>query len=482
MPIVIVNINPDPLVFDMKRNLLILLYALLCSTTVYTAKAQDNAYVDMTTISKKNHLFVIALAKGDKQAGVWFDLNQNGTKEEDEAYDKVPADPNDDVVKLIPIPQNKQLRIYGELNELSVGDSITTLDITHCPSIEKLFMNHNLLNELDVSQSVNMRMMQVYYNPLKKIDVTQCTKLFHLGIAHTEIATADLSQNAAMKELVCVDTKIDKLNLSGMPKLEQLYCGHTPLTTLDLSVCPGLKQLQIDSTQITEIDLSNNLALTELVVLGAPITTIDVSKNKNLTYLNVAKTKITTLDIAQNTLLETLRLYQNALTEIDFKGLKQLNDIHMYSNRIGETNMEKVIESLETPETGGNIIVIDTQDTHEQNVCNSLQVGKAVRKKWKVYDYMAGDNNGYNRYPGTAPNKIESLTQAGIKLQMQKQQLTLVVPQAMEGVKLHIYATNGIEMITPTILHSGRNTVDLTYVPNGVYVLKVNNYSTKIQK
>ena len=79
---------------------------------------------------------------------------------------------------------------------------------------------------------------------LTSLDVSGCPSLTKLNCHRSQLTSLNLSQNPALTELDCSENKLTSLDLSQTPALTKLDCSENKLTSLDLSPCPNLKSLK----------------------------------------------------------------------------------------------------------------------------------------------------------------------------------------------------------------------------------------------
>lgn len=98
-----------------------------------------------------------------KGKGCFIDVNGNAIKDNGEEVSD-----NSSTLKTVSL-QSPSLNIYGDVIEAFTcsNQSLNSLDITHCPSIQALNCNSNELTSLDVSKNVNLRLLTVSNNRIR---------------------------------------------------------------------------------------------------------------------------------------------------------------------------------------------------------------------------------------------------------------------------------------------------------------------------
>ena len=139
---------------------------------------------------------------------------------------------------------SQTITIRGDVTDLFCCiHSLTSLDVSGCPSLTKLHCYNSQLTSLDLSRNPALTKLYCYRNKLTSLD---------------------LSKNPALTELNCSENKLESLNLSKNPALTELDCSENKLTSLDLTTTAPLVELNCSNNQLTALDVSQNAALTSL--------------------------------------------------------------------------------------------------------------------------------------------------------------------------------------------------------------------------
>ena len=99
---------------------------------------------------------------------------------------------------------------------------------------------------------------------LTSLDVSGCPSLTKLHCYNSQLTSLDLSRNPALTKLYCYRNKLTSLDLSKNPALTELDCSENKLTSLDLTTTAPLVELNCSNNQLTALDVSQNAALTSL--------------------------------------------------------------------------------------------------------------------------------------------------------------------------------------------------------------------------
>ena len=235
-------------------------------------------------------------------------------------------------------------------------------------------------------------------NNLTAIDVSHNTALKVLSLSSNQITTLDVSNNTALVSLNCLANQLTSLDVSHNTALRTLYCGENNFTSLDVSHNTALDILYCDKNQLTSLDVSHNTILTSLNCSDNHLTAINLSHNTALRELSTNNNPLLQLDLSHNTALRELECTGNQLSELDLSVCTELIFVSCYNNQINVENMENLVNSLPTVQSGV-FEVIDLESDTEQNVITNIQVATAREKGWNVHDSASND------YDGSAPSE-----------------------------------------------------------------------------
>lgn len=292
-------------------------------------------------------------------------------------------------------------------------DSIYSLDITGCPTLEELTCPDNYLTEIDLSKSVNMKTLVCYNNDITSLDLSACPKLYQLDCNANPVAALDLKANSELVFLTCGSTKVQKLDLSGCTKLEELIAPNTSVEEINLT---GLAQLTKvicnQNGKLRKLTLAGNTALSTLEASDCAIEQIDISDATALTYLTLGNNQLSTFT-ASNPSVESIDLRGNKLQEITLPECKNLQVVTLYNNLIKGAAMTAFMNSLPEAKKSAyfrapKIELIATDNPQERNICLVSDVKIATDKGWEIFGNEEATST-VSPYAGAAlyPVKLE---------------------------------------------------------------------------
>ena len=224
------------------------------------------------------------------------------------------------------------------LNELNCLDNLlTSLDVSGCTSLTSLgYINNALLTSLNVSGCTSLTdYLTIADIPLTSLDVSGCTSLTDLVIARTPLTSLDVSGFTSLSVLSCSDNQLTSLDVSGCTSLTELECRDNPiLTSLNVSGCTSLTVLNCPRNQLTSMDVSGCTSLSELSCFDNNLASLDVSTCKSLNKLNCYNNNLASLNVSGCTSLSVLSCSDNQLTSLDVSTCKSLNTLECHNNKI----------------------------------------------------------------------------------------------------------------------------------------------------
>lgn len=342
---------------------------------------QSTNYSATLTTEKKapDSWILIVDAKEEDREGVWLDFNGNGICEEGEK-----PSPREFGGFMVKPMSSSTLTIYGKLTMLNCQDNkLIALDITNSPYLEELNCGQNKLQSVDLTQNKVLKKLEIYGMNLQTLDLTHNPQLESVKCYGNLLTSLNLSNNPLIKSLGCDENKLKTLDLSQQTKLESLMANNNKLTTVDLSNCVELENVTLFENQLESLVLGNLPKLKELYAYNNQLSSINVAGCPQLVYLSIGMNKLTALDLSQN---------------------KAIADVFCPINFLGDEAVTTLIANLpdRTSETEqGKLYIIDTDIVpSDGNFCSKENVAIATSKKWSVYDYRQGKNEGANPYSG----------------------------------------------------------------------------------
>ena len=154
---------------------------------------------------------------------------------------------NDDVIVTQDIDVNKdgQISIQEvenvralDLNEYDENGNflyqLSNIDeIKYFISIESLFVDYNLLENLDISKNIKLKYLSCYRNELETLKLNSA--ITFPDCSFNNLSVLDLSNTVNLISLQCNSNQLISLDVSNNTALINLYCSNNPLETLTIS-------------------------------------------------------------------------------------------------------------------------------------------------------------------------------------------------------------------------------------------------------
>lgn len=181
---------------------------------------------------------------------------------------------------------------------------LTELDVSNCPSIQRLIAGSTQVTEIDLSDKSALTGLFIAISGITDVDLSNCSSLREIECSQSSIRTLDFSNcrnigiihcwGCGLEELIlpqeasnlsdiwCMMNELTELDLSGCNNLLALYCYANHLTNLDLTNCRLLRFLACSANELTELDVSCCPDLEQLFTAGNHLSDLDLSSNPNL--------------------------------------------------------------------------------------------------------------------------------------------------------------------------------------------------------
>ena len=442
------------------------------------------------------------LANNEDAGKAWIDFNGNGVKDTNEIIKE----------NGMPIYLKKSVPTivaYGKFSAFDCGslqtadNSISSIDISHAPSLAVLTAYSNELTELDVTNNPNLAQVSCAKNKIAKVNFSQSAKMQVVELSENNLTSLDLSACEELKAVFAMNNEISSLELPASSQMEMLIVPFNKLTSIDLRanknllqfVCEGNKieslnvadlrklyLLSCGSNKLKNLDLRNNASLRLLrYENNDDLEPVDLSNLVNLYQLYCGTKKLTELDVTHMPAIYELDCSEASLTKLLIPKENILHLVSCYSNKLDEQTIRGLVDRLcdrykvNTEEfEAGSLYAINTSNSEEGNFVSVYAADVARSKGWDTYDWQDGENKGKNPYAGK-PGAVELLQTEAAALYptVASEAITLSIPNK-EDARVQIYALDGT-LVLSTVATSSKTTIDVSSLSEGVYFLHVAN-------
>lgn len=198
-------------------------------------------------------------------------------------------------LKKIDLSNNMRLQ-YLDLGANPFGEE--PLFIGKLPLLQVLEIESvgNISPDFDLANFPQLKSFAAFSSKsLTHLDPSGCPGIERISVDVTGLTSIDVSKNPELRILNISDTFITSIDVSNNTVLEQLYVGHGgsyasnyKFSTLDVSNNPKLAYLFAQNNSIRTIDISNNPMLTDLQMEDNLLEAFDCSANPRLNNLDIS--------------------------------------------------------------------------------------------------------------------------------------------------------------------------------------------------
>lgn len=320
---------------------------------------------------------------------------------------------NNRLASSLDVSQNTKLvKLFCNNNEIDF------LDLTNSPDLEELYcFNNPFLETLNVSQNVNLRILE-FSNTivLDAVDVSNCPLLERLLAENSNLSSIDLSNNSLLNNLTLSFNNLGSLDVTNNTALQFLRCRENNLTELDVSMNPALVLIDCEVNNISSLNVDQNPELVFLACDDNQISALDLSKNAKMKWL-----------LCEDNQLESLNV-KNGNNEI-FIEIGARNNPNLFCMQVDNVSTIENIMSL----------LIDNQVVLSQN-CSTLSSPEERLASLELY-------------PNPSSNE-------------------LILTEINTMTNFIVYSAQG-SVVKEGILIPGKNTINLSTINGGAYVLKL---------
>ena len=195
---------------------------------------------------------------------------------------------------------------------------LTSLNVSGCRELSILNCYNSRLSELNISGCVNLSSLDCRGNDLTKLDLGDCTKLSRLNCSDNKLTALKISSpNLTM--LNCVSNFITAIDVRNQTKLEEFFCNDNKISSLDLTGCTSLVELDCrNMSSLVSLILTNCRALKILYCTNSSLKLLELTPCAELTHLYCAGNRLQpSLDLSKCKNLQELNCIANSgLTEL----------------------------------------------------------------------------------------------------------------------------------------------------------------------
>jgi len=141
------------------------------------------------------------------------------------------------------------------------GSTLDGLDVSNCPALERVTLNHNAITNLDFTGNEFVTSVDVAYNNLTSLSfAADSIYLADLRVGYNESLSSILGSYPQLETFYAQRCNFSALDFSNMPFLLDVQLQNNPLTELTLDKCPSIDYINLDGC----INGTTSLSLFEL--------------------------------------------------------------------------------------------------------------------------------------------------------------------------------------------------------------------------
>lgn len=167
----------------------------------------------------------------------------------------------------------------GRLTAVNFSNSgvVGVLDLEDCSALTYVSCYWCKLTGVNITGCPLITDLEVDHNSIPSIDISGCPELSILWLGKNQLTELDVSNNPLLTKLSCSENQLTELDVTNCPLLTYLDVGTNNLTELDVTNCTELWEFTCKANKLTELDLSNCTKLERFRSLGNMFKTLDIS-------------------------------------------------------------------------------------------------------------------------------------------------------------------------------------------------------------
>ena len=301
--------------------------------------------------------------------------------------------------------------------------SITSIDLSKFPKLERLEIQDYAITSLDATYSTMLGVVEivrcrdftsikvdtqrddlgVYLNYLPKLTSMENCVFNHVSYVEfykTGIQDIDMSDHPTLGSL-CVkgddegDYELNSINVSGCNNLWDLHIDHVKLQSVRLNALPRFYDISLYYCHTTDLAVENMANLGGITCSGCEIQNLTIKGCPVLTGVSCADNSLHNLIIDDSPGLYSLHLENNMMMWLDMSNVKKEVDDQTYWYSADNQHPSVVAYKLSSTEVG--LLVHERFEV--ERVLDLVAGGKSVDPTWSTIDgkkYFVFSNDGAN--------------------------------------------------------------------------------------
>lgn len=310
-------------------------------------------------------------------------------------------------------------------------------------NFKSALLNHSPIIDTDDDDEISITEAEAFTGQLnvgsKGISdltgIESFTNMTILNCSNNNLTSLNISNNSILTTLICNQNQLTSLTVNNNPAMTYLSCTFNQLTNLDISTCAALQYFSCARNQLTVVNVSNNLNLNTIDCSYNPVTSLNVSQNLALSSLSCGNSSLTELDVSLNTALAGLQCRYGQLESLNIANGANWQLIWAEVNP-NLTCIQVSNALYSTANWTGVYFSFDTGVSFSEN-CATASIEELNTNRMMIH-----------------PNPVRNSLNVDIK----------------ENIAIKIVDVLGKVILTVNS-KAGNNTIDVSNLPSGVYVI-----------
>ncbi|MAD12148.1 MAG: hypothetical protein CMC04_05445 [Flavobacteriaceae bacterium] len=162
---------------------------------------------------------------------------------------------------------------------LSYKNISSMVGIEDFESIELLYINENLINEINLDNNLNLKYFNCSDNYLLELNLNNNQGLLELNCGFNEISSIDISQNTNLEILSVHANLLNEINTDFNTSLRIFDCSENNISSIDISNNNEIYILYCFDNFLSELNLNN---------ITKSLSILSCSQNPNLYCIQVS--------------------------------------------------------------------------------------------------------------------------------------------------------------------------------------------------
>lgn len=262
---------------------------------------------------------------------------------------------------------------------------------------------------------------------------------------------------------ILTDYQIKSQTIPIYGSITALYCQSNNLTALSVNENDKLQELYCGLNQLQALNVSSNTDLQNLQCNNNPA--LDI------------------LDVSSNTKLHTLYCHASGLNELKLPNSNVLNKVYLHRNNLDACDLDVIYQVLPATTSTSSIIAVKHSGfpgaASENPGADESHYQIATVKGWNLVDIK--DNSPLsNNFFSCPTSSVVSENKVSDKVSLypnpSKDYITL--SGLTDSATMTIMSLSGVKLKSMK-LYCNRS-VDISFLPQGVYLVRINGYSIKL--